>query len=367
MKVRSNYLAALAVAVLLLACIAAWQLTRDSSIRATKKAAVQISKVDDRLLLTARQLAALADTAPEQDLAIQAMHYADQELDQDFATAIREAAASAPPSSGPLHDLAVHLAQAKARVDADQQRIAQLTKESATKSAAADKLEMAKAQMALDQDELDDAQQDLARQGGDERANLQRALQEHQAVQQKTPALAKISSTEPPETLWRQLQLWFALNSRQDQVEAAHDAAERKTSVLSQTHKALESNLLPLQRLLATKMTRKKMLPTSSPGCVACPIRERRWPNSTSGSNPPSSSRPFTRAGVPFWVPAAVMCCIFCSVRSPRFSPSYSARFWPESAHASCSLAKPIAAGCTSCVSSAASRSRLWHWCSCSL
>src|SRR5581483_4518491 len=183
--------------------------------------------------------------AAEQDLAIQAMHFADQELDQDFATSIREAAASAPPSSGPQHDLALRLAQARTRLDADQQRIAQLTKDAATKSAAADKLQMAKAQLALDQDEVDDAQQDLARQGGDERANLQRALQDHQAVQQKAPVLAKVPSTEPPETLWRQLQLWFALNSRQDQVEAARDAAERKASVLSQTHKALEGNLAP--------------------------------------------------------------------------------------------------------------------------
>ena len=48
--------------------------------------------VDRRLLVTARQLAALAETPQEVDLARQAARLADHELDQAFATAVREAA-----------------------------------------------------------------------------------------------------------------------------------------------------------------------------------------------------------------------------------------------------------------------------------
>ena len=240
-------LAAIALAILLVACIAVWQLTRDAgSPRVPKKPAgapSQVSKVDDRLLQTARQLAPLADSNAEQDLAREALRLADQEVDQDFATAICEAAASAPPAAGPLHELATRIAGLKTRVLAGQQRVAQLTKEAAASSAAGDRLDLAKAQLALDQDSLDDAQQDLARQGGDQHANVEHALEEHEATQHGTPPMAKLSAAGAPGTLREQIQLWLSLGTRQDLVQAAFQAADRKRALLGQEHQALEGKV----------------------------------------------------------------------------------------------------------------------------
>jgi small-conductance mechanosensitive channel len=249
MKARFHNVAAIGLAVLLAGCLAAWLTTRDASpLRTAKKPpapAAHVSKVDERPLETARQLATLAYTHAEQELVEEAARLAGQEVDQDFATAIREAATIAPPASGRLHDLAAHIADLKARVPAGQQRIAQLTKEAAAtnNATAADRLELANAQLALDQDELDDAQQDLAREGGDEHANLQRAQQEHQAARQRALPLGKLSTAGPPATLREQIQEWFSLGSRQDQVQAAKQDADRKTSTLSQEHNALAGKL----------------------------------------------------------------------------------------------------------------------------
>jgi hypothetical protein len=241
MKGRLHNLLTGGVALLLAGCIAAWLLTRDTNPAHTQKktpsTAARVSKVDDRLLQTARQLAALADTHAEQDVAAEAARLADQEIELDFATAIREAAAISPPATGPIHDLSVRIADLKSAVARTQQRIAQLTKD-----AAADKLELANAQLALEQDELDDAQEDLAREGGDERANLQHAQQERQAARQSTLTLGKLSAG-PPDTLRQQVQLWFSLDSRQDLAQAAKQDADKKATTLSQAHKGIEGSL----------------------------------------------------------------------------------------------------------------------------
>jgi small-conductance mechanosensitive channel len=245
MKKRLHSLGAIALAALLAGSLVAWLITRDASpLRAAKKApANHVSKVDERPLETARQLAPLADTRAEQDLVEEAARLAGQEVDQDFATAIREAATVATPVSGALHDLAVHIADLKTRISAAQQRVAQLTKEAAANSAAGDRLELAGAQLALDQDELDDAQQDLAREGGDEHANLQRAQQQHQAVRQGALSLGKLSAAGPPDTLREQIPEWFALGSRQDQVQAAWQEADRKAKSLTAEHDGLEGKM----------------------------------------------------------------------------------------------------------------------------
>ncbi len=243
MKGLLRKLLAAGPAVLLIACIGGWIATRDASpLRATKKPSTptaRVSKVDQRLLETARQLAALADTHAGQDLAMEAVRLANQEVDQDFATSIREAAAIAPPASGLLHDLAARIAALQTRVAADQQRVAQLTKTNA-----ADRVELANAQLTLDQDELADAQQDLEREGGDERATLERAQQALQAARQSPVPLGKISAAGAPGTLREQIQLWFSLGSIEDQVQAARADAAKKATTLADEHKQLEGKLV---------------------------------------------------------------------------------------------------------------------------
>ena len=150
-------LAAIGFAILLAACGAGWYFTRDANdgraASAPKAAGGQSPLIDQRLIQSAQQVAAQVDTKEEQDLGREALRLTDHELDQAFATALREAVVERAPTSGPLQQLGARIAHLKARVTASQQRIAQLTKDGAGNDAAADQLELAKAQLALDQDE----------------------------------------------------------------------------------------------------------------------------------------------------------------------------------------------------------------------
>jgi small-conductance mechanosensitive channel len=239
---RLNTVPAAILAVLLVGCLIAWYVTRDSGNRpageAKSRASDQVAApVDTRLLDSANKVAALAETGDEQNQAREALHLADHELDQAFATALRAAEAYRAPATGPLRDLIGRINQLKTQVAADQRRIEQLTKQAT--SEAADQLEIVKARLALDQDELNDAQEDLARQGGDPHSALARSLEEHEAKQHQTGQAFK-SSTLATGTLVEQVRAWVALGSVDGQLLAAEAEAARKATALSSQHNELE-------------------------------------------------------------------------------------------------------------------------------
>ena len=217
-----------AITLLLAACLAAAWLTRDT---APSRTAAPVSLVDRRLLDTARAMAGLAETAQEADLARQAARLADHELDHAFATAVREAADFKPATSGPVQQLNARVAQAKARMAADQARIAKLAKNAETSDQAAGQLELAKAQLALDEDEVEDARLDLARQGGDERGKLEQAAREHAEAQRDPPPAARPAPVSTA-TLGGQVSAWEALGDHRAQLQAARQKAESKVSAL---------------------------------------------------------------------------------------------------------------------------------------
>lgn len=242
MKLRSD-LPTIGVALLLLGSLAAYFATRDSGTRpaTTTPASRQNPFVDDRMVETARRLSALADTVEEQDLAREALELADHELDQAFATALRLAAAAPPPASGALVDLNNRIARLKARMAAYQKRITQLTPQAAADENVAEELAVLKAQQALDEDELEDARQDLARQGGDRHATLERALEEHQAVQKQPPPPLKSGGPVVSATLVEQVRLWLNLNGREQQLLAARREAADKAAALLKEHDSREA------------------------------------------------------------------------------------------------------------------------------
>jgi small-conductance mechanosensitive channel len=248
MKGRAYSITAIGLGALLIASVAAWIVTREASpTRVPPKPQAptsRVSKVDEHLFETARQIASLADTREGQELAMEAVRLSNQEVDQDFATSIRQAAAVPPPASGKLHDLAVRIAAFQTRVTADQQRVAQLTKDAGSNADAAGKLELASAQLTLDQDELADAQQDLEQAGGDVTATLQHAQQALQAARQSGVTLGKLAGAGPPETLREQIPLWFSLGSRMDRVDAARKEADNKAATLEAEHQGLEGKVV---------------------------------------------------------------------------------------------------------------------------
>ena len=241
MKLRSD-LPTIGVALLLLTSVAAYFATRDSGTGpATTPASRRNPLVDDRLVETARRLSAVADTVEEQDLAREALELADHELDQAFATALRQAAAVPPPASGALLDLNNRIARLTARMAAYQKRITQLTPQAAADERVAEVLAVLKAQQTLDEDEREDAQQDLERQGGDRHATLERALEQHEAVQKQPPPPLKSVGPVVKATLLEQVRLWLNLKGRDQQLLAASREAAEKGAVLLKQHDSGEA------------------------------------------------------------------------------------------------------------------------------
>lgn len=239
---RLHTVPAAILAVLLLACLIAVYVTRDSSNRPSVPAAdaanVQVAGVNTQLLETANQMAALAETDDQQNEAREALRLADHELDQAFATALRQAAAYRPPETGPLRSLVERVNQMKAQVAWDQRRVAQLTKQADPKDA--DLLNLANAQLALDQDELDDAQQDLARQGGDPHSALEQARQRFVSVEGQTAQALKGAHTPPTGTLIEQTRALLALGSVHNQLLDAEQQAGAHAMALAGRHNQLE-------------------------------------------------------------------------------------------------------------------------------
>lgn len=219
-------------AVLLAGTLAALWLTADSS--PTKPEPAPAGTIDRRLFDAVRQSAALAETPSEQDLAKEARRLADHELDQAFATAVREAAAFRPPPNGPLARLRARIEQTRARIAATQDRLAKVPKENQ------DLIDITKAQLALEQDDLEDAQADLAREGGDPRASLERAVAEHEAAQRDS-TVPRPLPTPPVETLAEQVVAWRTLADRESRVKALGEQASARAAALGREHDSLEA------------------------------------------------------------------------------------------------------------------------------
>ena len=241
MTKRLNTVPAAILAVLLLASLVAFFATRDAG---TTPAAAPKSVTGDQavardmaLLDTAERLTALAETGGERTQAQEAQRLADHNLDQAFATALRQAVAYRAPA-GPLRDLAARIDQLKTQIAAEQDHVAQLTKKGT--SSAADQVDLLNAQLALDQDELEDAQQDLARQGGDPHAALERALQRHEATQHQAAQASQSAAANPTGTLIEQIRTWSALGSVDSQVLAAQEEAAAQWSALTGQHSQIE-------------------------------------------------------------------------------------------------------------------------------
>jgi small-conductance mechanosensitive channel len=189
--------------------------------------------VSQRLLRDAQAAEGLAETRQEQGFAADALRLADRELDQAFASALREAAAFTPPPSGPLRDLSNRVSRWTAQTAADQRRVNDQSK------ATPAEIELAKAQLALDQDELEDAQQDLARAGGDPHAAIARELQQHDAQAHQAAQAARAPSL-PTGTLSEQIRAWYGLRDRQAQLGTDRDRVLSHRTTLEQQHAALD-------------------------------------------------------------------------------------------------------------------------------
>lgn len=212
-----------------------------------KKAAVQAPLVDQTPLKRAQQLAQLADTADEQDLAKKALDTADHEVSLAFAQALREATLYPPPLSEEAKEIQARLLKAQKILQSDQAEVKRLAAAAGKatgerQDALNDELALAKAQADLDQDEVDDAKEDLIRSGGDTHGRIQQMQQQRQEADgDKAVVLPPLSSGIEQRGLVNRFQQWSAQNQKRRQLAQAKSAAETAAAVLSEQHDALEA------------------------------------------------------------------------------------------------------------------------------
>jgi len=256
----------LALIAALVLCIAFSWTTRDAMVHlpflnqqsnAWNRTGGQKTIVDQSPWLTVQALTPLAVSAEERQFVREAARLADHEVDQAFASALRQSTTQRKTLTGDALAQSQKVAQFQEIVKEDQARVQNLTapanSSAATKmnrdqeTSGTDDLEIAKAQFALDQDELEDAQQDFARASGDQRAKIQQELTAHQAATNKYEAqfgdqgqIAVLSAGRYG-TLAGRIGAWFAQRSRYQLIQQAIQQARTDAASLMAQHNALEA------------------------------------------------------------------------------------------------------------------------------
>jgi small-conductance mechanosensitive channel len=258
-------IATLAVAVLLVATGYGLFRTRgrpdnSASGRSTDDGNHAGSEVDQSTLWTARWLAQMPTTAEERQVAEDALHLGDKEMDLAFATAVREAEQHPPTLSAEAKAIEARLQKSESAVAADQTKVAQLTAEDGKatghkKDELDARLSLAKAQLELDQDEVDDGKEDLGRAGGGQQGRIQALTEQHDAASQISDN-THVVVTAPNEQrgLIHRFQQWSELHRKQMQLWRAKAEAEAAAAMFSAKHNALAGAI----------RARKKDLPNAS-------------------------------------------------------------------------------------------------------
>jgi hypothetical protein len=195
--------------------------------------------VDETPWKTAQALSALAVSQEELVLARQAERLADHEVDQAFATALREGGLKQKTLTGNALELQQKVAQLTALVAQDQAALAAVDK-------GGEDEDIAKAQLGLDQDQLSDAKGDLARASGDQRNTIQQELTQRDAEVKKFEAAGGVGevaviSAGHYRTLAGLIGAWSAQTKRHKLLLEAKSAAQSDAQKLTAQHNGLES------------------------------------------------------------------------------------------------------------------------------
>jgi small-conductance mechanosensitive channel len=249
------------LALLFLCVVFSWT-TRDameslSFLRKQSGIGSKKALVDSSPWQTAQALAPLAVSAEEAEFARDAQRLADHEVDQAFASALRQAGLQAQNRklTGEALALSQKVTQLQQLVGQDQALVASLTStapgvrstKTAQPASGNDDVEVAKAQLGLDTDELADAQRDLDRASGDQSAQIQEELTAHEASmrqydsQSHSDGQVAVISAQQRGTLAKRLEGWFSQRDRYQSLQQAMQQSQQDVQRLTAEHNALEA------------------------------------------------------------------------------------------------------------------------------
>ncbi len=207
---------------------------------------------------TAEALAPLAVTSEEKEFARDAERLADHDVDQAFASALRQATLQAQhiTLSGEALALSQKIAELQQLIKQDQDLVQSITKQLNSPSNQArdgapapvdsGDLDVAKAQLGLDSDRLADAQKDLDRATGDQTAQIQAELAAHEASMQEYDKRAQsggdvaVLSARRQGTMASRVMAWFAQRSRSQLLQQAIQQTQADIQSITVAHNALE-------------------------------------------------------------------------------------------------------------------------------
>src|SRR5579859_6485829 len=166
MRTAQKIVATALILALLAAAYGIFSLGRSAMVSATKKTS-DAALVDQTPFKTAQQLAQLADTPEEQELAKETLRISDYELDQSFALALQDAEAHPPALSAEAKLIQQRLQKNQRLQQALEAQVDQLTAQvakatGARKSDLQDQLDIAEASLDVADNDVDDANRDLA-------------------------------------------------------------------------------------------------------------------------------------------------------------------------------------------------------------
>ncbi len=249
-------LSAALLAVLLIGAGIAWWKTSPPSpkVMAQRAAAVtSAALVDETAYATAQRMALLATSPQEQPFVQTALRVADHELALAFTAALRDVEAHPPTLSPEALKIQDRLQKSQQMLDADQQRVTQLTQslaqaKVAQKDSVQDELELAQSQLDLDKDEVEAADQDLLAAGGNPQQRIEAMVQEHDAQVKARATSAAAAVTAPATTTAPHGSLlrfgdWLKLRQKEQQLKDASTAATSKAQDLTQQRVALAASL----------------------------------------------------------------------------------------------------------------------------
>jgi small-conductance mechanosensitive channel len=271
---RVRLIALAVLGLFFLICLAFSWNTRIPLRGSFKKAGARRTLVDLSPWQTAQTLSALAVTAEEAAFAQDALRLGDHEVDQAFASALRQAALQ---SAHRPDTLEVRTAQKKVQdlqdlVSQDQTIVdalsAALTPKAGSKPDPdiADDLDVAKAQFTLDSSELADAQSDLNRASGDNSAQIQQELTAHNAAQQEFEssqhkgAETAAISVRRRGTLAARLSGWFAQIDRSGSIQQAQQQAQDNATALAAERSAFAAKVSVVETQIGRTAGRSQRL-----------------------------------------------------------------------------------------------------------
>jgi len=222
-----------------------------STVSAKKKAAANDSAlVDQTPFKSAQQLAQLADTPEEQEIAKEALRLGDYELDLSFSVALQEAEAHPPDLSAEAKQILARLKQNQKLQQALQAQVDQLTaavakSTGARKAELQDQLDIANSNLSVAANDVDDASRDLTDAGGNQRNRIEKMKEAHEEADKSRKNPDDIFPRPEPDKLGivYQVQQWSALNRKKALLLRAQSDADTLAALLGEQHDALSAQL----------------------------------------------------------------------------------------------------------------------------